>query len=568
MAKGKIIDSGALYQSGVAGKDTAAAIAKQTADKQRALTEGIVRTAYSTLGRAAVGQLQRNYVSMQKFSNVADSITGFLDTEISKMPKDQVALNKDDMTLPQTVVHLREVFDKNNKIANWGIGKKRGEAIQKRDNALAQLKTINTVLEATREKAKTAKDMMLRKTGKVGGNNQGEMSNFSPGSSVFADDNTMGLANGEVQRRLRWNLDKQEMYVQVGGSFVMAEDATTGKTKNVYAPDDMLEAATGQKFEQIPFSDMRFSDKEDTIMGDEMIDTQKELVRMANQNGSMSWEQLDNLGTHFLELQNKIGDYTDVQFKDFYFGGYSYDHSTGRMDESAPAYQRLLSDGLTPGTYEWEGALLTLKEQSFIKGSPYRQQVTESIWEDLKTKYTNTRKNYIKNNPKETPGGLYHDTTYGSISKIRTNDFVNKLKRGEKTIKDIRAYNGKTYTWDLQDDGRYMTKDGENTFYRSPAEMMVENEMDAFYANDYIEIQKLYEAPSIETWNQSQNIPMENFKSEKDPVDYGPGTGTKEDPIKFPFEKGGQNLEPGKYYRRDNGKISLWTKKGWEKEKK
>ena len=150
MAKGKIIDASALYKAGIAGKDIAADTAAKKAAKDRAFWEGLTRTAYSTLGRAVVGQLNRNYVSQQAFRNKVDSITGFLETEISKMPKDQVAYDEDDMTLPQTVVHLKKVFDDNNTTANWGFGKKRSEAIQKRDNALAQLKSMNQVLELIR----------------------------------------------------------------------------------------------------------------------------------------------------------------------------------------------------------------------------------------------------------------------------------------------------------------------------------------------------------------------------------------------------------------------------------
>ena len=71
MARGKIIDAGALYQSGVAGRDTAAAIAKQAADKRRALTEGLVKTAYSLIGREIIGQVKRNYETLCKRSKDA-----------------------------------------------------------------------------------------------------------------------------------------------------------------------------------------------------------------------------------------------------------------------------------------------------------------------------------------------------------------------------------------------------------------------------------------------------------------------------------------------------------------
>ena len=51
-----------------------------------------------------------------------------------------------------------------------------------------------------------------------------------------------------------------------------------------------------------------------------------------------------------------------------------------------------------------------------------------------------------------------------------------------------------------------------------------------------------------------------------EPVNSGAGEGTKENPINLK-EKGG-NFEEGNWYIRDNGKTSLWTKRGWAKEKK
>ena len=41
-----------------------------------------------------------------------------------------------------------------------------------------------------------------------------------------------------------------------------------------------------------------------------------------------------------------------ISLKDYYFGGDTFDHSSGRMSESAPAYQRLLAEDENDGTYK------------------------------------------------------------------------------------------------------------------------------------------------------------------------------------------------------------------------
>ena len=495
MAKGKIIDAGALYKSGVAGRDTAAAIAKQAADKRRALTEGLVKTAYSLIGREIIGQVKRNYETLQTARNLADSTTALLDLQIDKMPKEQIAYKEGDVTLPETVVKLRELYDEAVRKANWGFGKKRAEGREEATRYLQQLQDMNSVLDIIQKKAKTSNDILLVESGKVGQNNQGDMKGISPGSGEHAKGNTFELGIGDIQKRLRWNIDTGKMEVQIGGVwkkdesgrrvYVEKTDSATGTyedyVKEMSELDETIDYGPGTRygkkdyseittpplsreewtelnkenrglFTQIPFSDMRFADEEDPMMANDIVTLQKQLMNEAYSSNSMSWDDIESNETHFLELQNKIGNYNDVQFKDFYFGGYSFDHSTGRMGESAPAYIRLKAEdeargnlnedgtwkqGFGPGSENWEGRLATLKEQSFVKGSRYRREVTQDIWNDWKTKYMNARRQYKIDNPKPTDESsiLWHGQRWDRADwNVNQQPFINKLESEEGDI--------------------------------------------------------------------------------------------------------------------------------------
>ena len=83
---------------------------------------------------------------MQHARNTADSATALVDLQIDKMPKEQIAYKEGDMTLPETVVELRRLYDKAVRKASWGFGKKRAEGRQEAKRYLEQLHNMNKVL--------------------------------------------------------------------------------------------------------------------------------------------------------------------------------------------------------------------------------------------------------------------------------------------------------------------------------------------------------------------------------------------------------------------------------------
>jgi hypothetical protein len=148
-----------------------------------------------------------------------------------------------------------------------------------------------------------------------------------------------------------------------------------------------------------------------------------DILKASYRANAVPWERVAE--KYYGELQAKIGDYNDDQFKDYYFGGDTFDHSSGRMSESAPAYQRLLAEdesdgtykdgrfaeGYGPGSADWEGRLLALKGQSFVKGSFYRREATDKIFKNFEKQYTDNVAAYKADNPADPNGGRDKQST-------------------------------------------------------------------------------------------------------------------------------------------------------------
>ena len=145
-----------------------------------------------------------------------------------------------------------------------------------------------------------------------------------------------------------------------------------------------------------------------------LLDT--EFTKMALKKDSLDWEYISETQNGKKQFEGTVNSYTNSQFKDFFFGGFSYDYANSRMGDTAPAYifmkaedeQRgnlnedgSFKEGFGPGTKDWEGRLLTLKGQSFVKGSLYRQQVIDQQWDIRKEKYEANQKAYRDANPED-----------------------------------------------------------------------------------------------------------------------------------------------------------------------
>jgi len=238
------------------------------------------------------------------------------------------------------------------------------------------------------------------------------------------------------------------------------------------------------------YKNIRFAVEADGVLAEAVRGINGDIYKMSYKKDAVKWERVSE--QYRGELQAKVNEYTDDQFKDYYFGGDSFDHSTGRMEESAPAYQRLLEEdqnyglvdgegnwkeGHGPGSADWEGRLLTLKGQSFVKGSAYRKEATDRIFQNLKKKYTDNVKTYKTDNPEQTElanvkmnntmmSGEDYNNAYGPNSDFML--FLNdatELEKGQAV--NITTPNGTKYqrrSDGIYKESSYNEKTGVSTY--------------------------------------------------------------------------------------------------------
>ena len=630
------IDANAMYRAGFGSKSTGRNV---QVDERNARNAAITKTAFNILGQAAIGQIKQNYRGLQEYRNASDSQTALLNLQVDKMPVSSgdyyVGENE---SLKGSILELKSLYDAAARKASFGIGKGRNKGKQDMTRYMKQLSDMNAVLEiykASRDKSKTMMGVLSGVT-----NSDGGAKTVSAGSNAVEVGNTTQQATGALGARLRWNIETGEMEVQVGGDWqtdektglniykdkaetgtyeeylerqspstdptnnsiaLEGEDGTTEQRTSFYPNQDdpsggedidvaqsvnppisreewtKLNQQNRGAVSTILYKNLKFAVEADGMMADTMRGIKGDILKASYKANAVSWERVSEI--YYGELQSKIGGYTDDQFKDYYFGGDTFDHSSGRMTESAPAYQRLLAEdendgyfkdgafaeGYGPGSADWEGRLLALKGQSFVKGSFYRKEATDTIFNNFKKQYEDNVAAYKEDNPVVNPEDTSRtwNTSYGPLSKVRANLFVDKVKNGAKVIKDLRAHDGKTHTWDLQSDGTYLAIDGDKKFIRTKEEMLIENEMESFYPDVF----KGFSASSSE----SDPVEFNLFDPNAVQVPFArkdPGS-SKENPLEYP--KGNTNLKSGKWYTTKDGEVKRWIGKrgkGWEKIKK
>jgi len=366
------IDPNAMYRAGFARGTTGR---NPQVERQVARQEKLINFAYETIGQVATTAVSDGYKSFQKFRDQLDSPMAASLTQIDKLPKENAGLSK-------TIQDISDNYRKANRKAHLSFGKKRKAAKAERQKWMTQMTDLNAALETYRVNAEKAQGFARVFTGVAGENNKGGNVNLNPGNQDFSNLNTAEAASGEMAQLLRWNMDGGYMEVARNGSWVDGQYSSKNS-------DDEQSSITYKKY-----SDLRFGDGEDNTMENDLTEFRDTMVGAAYKNDAIPWSLLaENKKKQFV---GKINGYNDATFRDFYFGGYSYDYSSNRMDETAPAYQELLSRSLVPYSKEWNGALTTLKAQSMVKGSVFRQNVIESEWQNMENSYNNAQTEWQK----------------------------------------------------------------------------------------------------------------------------------------------------------------------------
>lgn len=512
------IDANAMYRAGFGSKSTGRDVAR---DERNERLNAITKTAFNVLGQAAIGQIKQNYRGLQEYRNASDSQTSLLNLQVDKMPASSgdyyVGENE---SLKGSILELKSLYDAAARKASFGIGKGRNKGRQDMARYMKQLSDMNAVLEiykTSREKSKA----MLGVLSGVTNSDEG-VKTISSGSNAYETDNTTQQATGALGARLRWNIETGEMEVQVGGEWgkdeegrnVYKDKAETGTYEEYVADNQEMKNKGFEKFKAenvnsdgmvtkvqsyedwekkqgediqpmsredwtkqnqqnrgavstMLYKNLKFAVEADGMMADTMRGIKSDILKASYRANAVSWERVSEI--YYGELQSKIGGYNDDQFKDYYFGGDTFDHSSGRMSESAPAYQRLLAEdendgtykngvfaeGYGPGSADWEGRLLALKGQSFVKGSFYRKEATDKIFKNFEKQYKENVAAYKTDNPERTNlpnvkanntwvNGEDYNNAYGPNSPFML--FVNdETELAENEVIEYEAPSGKRY---------------------------------------------------------------------------------------------------------------------------
>jgi len=432
------IDAGAMYQAGFSSKSTGRNVEQERRERKSEMWRSVASTAYNALGGMAINQINQSHRNLQIFRDQSDSQTSALNLQIDKMPKGATALR-------ESVMELRKNYDKSARCAAMGFGKKKRGCKQDMAKWMTQLTDMNAFLEIYKTGSESAQDMISVVSGAAGEDNQGGKVTISSGANEYERNNTSEQANGLMGMNLRWDINTGQMMVQRNGEWSKDEndnDIYQGKLDvseeaydkyanelsgegvddaNILSPEEW--AANQQRGEigLAKYSDLKFAYEKDDKFRNQILETKEEFLNAAYKKDSMDWETYSKGKRQQFKIA--VNAYNDAQFKEFYFGGFGYDHSTNTMSEDAPAYQKLKKedlaedmgenvifdengvyrDGYGPGSKDWKGKLLALKGQSFVAGTDFRTSTVDKLFEQMEEDYKNTQKEYNKKHPDPLP---------------------------------------------------------------------------------------------------------------------------------------------------------------------
>ena len=377
-------------------------------------------TGIELVGTVAVDAIKQGYGNLRAFKNAAESQLAPLNLKVDKIP--------DNPHLRSSIAEIKKRYDKAARTASLGIGgKRRSKARMEMAKYMSQLHSMNAALQVYNTQTEKSKGMAKVYSGMAGENNAAENKNFNPGSNQVEMNNTLEQANGRMGKLLRWNIDEGRMEVVRNGEWGQDEQGY-----DVYLP----KASTGDEVNEvklIPYKDLRFAMEEDNTMESDIQSLSDEFTNAAWGPNAKPWELIG--GNKKSQFVGKVMSYSDSTFKDFFFGGFTYDYSTNRMDESAPAYMMLREqdavdgnwtaeegwkEGYGPGSKNWEARLMTLKDQDFSKGSQFRKDVAEDVWSNLESQYKNTYTRYQQEVDKKNKNAIYQaNLTNPNVQKVQ-----------------------------------------------------------------------------------------------------------------------------------------------------
>jgi hypothetical protein len=237
------------------------------------------------------------------------------------------------------------------------------------------------------------------------------------------------------------------------------------------------------------YNDVKFGRKENKQMVGEWLEAKTTFYNRGYKKNAAPWDDIAQDEKDLFSV--KIDRYGDHAFQDFFFGGVGFNHATRRLSEDSLAYKLLMSrntnhdfssgigvdDGdntnnlIPPGSpgstlesnIKWEGALETLKAQSMVPGSIYRQYAKETLWGELEQRYNKGQTSWRNQNPSAVDKNVAKTTGYNTIDlpwqenvrearnerEVMQQDLVEDILSGRSKVRS----GNDIYT--RQSDGRY-----------------------------------------------------------------------------------------------------------------
>lgn len=163
---------------------------------------------------------------------------------------------------------------------------------------------------------------------------------------------------------------------------------------------------------------------------------------------------------------------------DFAYSGMAGDDSgqTEFIDKYITEKHGITRDS-DPG--EFEKLYQSYKEADFSAGTELGRRLENYLLNTIQSSYNDAK---VTTSSSDGGGGKTKttwDTSYGNPSKVRANNYMNKIKNKAKTVTDLRGN-----SWTLQKDGTYKA-DADPSVIRTRTQMIELMEMDAYYPNIY-----------------------------------------------------------------------------------
>ena len=325
---------------------------------------------FNTISQAVMQHRAEGFQNLEKLKSNRESITSGIDQRITKISP---LLNP---VINEALTGFKEQYDKGAKMNSLALTpKKRQEGKDMMKIAMDKMMALSgdlDVLKLQRERARNMSNIMNGESG------DGTTKGMNAGSNSEEFRNTTMLGNDELLKSM--TIDKDSGRLMVANRIQEPGDPSEGgfisedgvpryldpeqlsvMQKNNTLPEGLQYANAKDFTQNVLLKDMKFAQEEDPGM--EV--TQRGFVKQAIQRGEAG-KSFDPQ-YYQSEIWGAIKDAPDNAFKSYFFGGNTYDFSSGKMPESSPAYNYLTRTmpGVQPGSEEWEVAMEQLKFQNF-----------------------------------------------------------------------------------------------------------------------------------------------------------------------------------------------------------